>query len=321
MSSLQELFSKTLRIEMDAIEAAMDRVPKIEAIVSLIAGRAAAGKVIVLGMGKSGHIGSKIAATLASTGTPAFFVHPAEAGHGDLGMIAKNDTVLALSQSGNSEEILRIIPYIKRHKIPLIAFSGSIHSELVTAADFWIDTSVDKEACPLGLAPTASTTLALAMGDALAICLLSFRGFRDVDFADTHPLGTLGKRLLTTVNDVMADLDNVAVVNKAALICDSLYDISRSGLGLAVACDDGKPVGVFTDGDLRRVLSRDFDITTTQFGEVMSVKFVSVCQDQLAAEAVSIMESNKINALPVIDLDGNLVGLINMRQLLHAGVI
>jgi len=175
MSSLQELFSKTLRIEMDAIEAAMDRVPNIEAIVSLIAGRAAAGKVIVLGMGKSGHIGSKIAATLASTGTPAFFVHPAEAGHGDLGMIAKNDTVLALSQSGNSEEILRIIPYIKRHKIPLIAFSGSSYSELVTAADYWIDTSVDKEACPLGLAPTASTTLTLAMGDALAICLLSFR--------------------------------------------------------------------------------------------------------------------------------------------------
>lgn len=312
-----------IEIEIEALQRGKESIDsRFADAVELIRETSRKGRVVVMGMGKSGHIGKKMAATLASTGTPAIFVHPAEAGHGDLGMITCHDVVIAISQSGKSDELLRIIPYLKRNRIKMIALSGDPGSPLANHADLVIDTSVPKEACPLGLAPTASTTLTLALGDALAICLLHAAKFTKEDFAATHPHGSLGRKLLAGVSDVMADEAVAPVVASDVSIKDALFEISKGAMGFVIAVDNSrKPVGVFTDGDLRRSLDRDLDIKTTKIGEVMTKQFVSVTRDQLAVVAVDLMERHKVSALPVVDENGYISGALNMRQLLQAGVV
>ncbi len=289
---------------------------------SLILARSAGGRVVVMGMGKSGHIGRKIAATLASTGTPALFVHPAEAGHGDLGMVTPHDVVLAISQSGKSDELLRVLPYMKRNRIPLVAMTAKVDSALAQHADVVIDTSVDREACPLGLAPTASTTLTLSLGDALAMCLLEAHGFTAEMFAVTHPHGTLGRKLLVSIADVMVTGAGVPTARDSTTIREALVGMSKAGLGFVNVIDTSDAlVGVFTDGDLRRALDRDIDIRREPLTAVMARKFTTVKASQLAVEAVELMEQYKISGLPVVDFAGRLVGALNMRLLLQAGVV
>lgn len=280
------------------------------------------GRIVVLGMGKSGHIGGKVAATLASTGSPAFFVHPGEASHGDLGMITPKDVVLALSNSGETEEMLTILPLIKRLGVPLIAMTGNARSTLADTADVHIDVSVEEEACPLGLAPTASTTAALAMGDALAVALLESRGFTAEDFARSHPAGSLGRRLLLHVADIMHTGGGVPRVFRGTLLRDTLMEMSRKGLGMSAVVDEqNRVVGVYTDGDLRRTLDRSVDIHNTIVDEVMTPGAVTIRADILAAEALRIMEDNRINALLIVDQECRLMGAINMHDLLRAGVV
>jgi len=279
------------------------------------------GRVVVLGMGKSGHVGGKIAATLASTGTPAFFVHPGEASHGDLGMITGHDVVLAISNSGTTDEILTILPIIKRLGIPLISMTGDARSPLATAATVNLDVSVAQEACPLGLAPTASTTATLALGDALAVSLLESRGFTAEDFARSHPGGKLGRRLLLHVADVMRTDEAVPTSTPEDQLADVLVEVSRKGMGFTVVLDRrGQVQGVFTDGDLRRALDSELPIKSSRVDAVMTTDFSAVAPGLLAAEALHLMDSHKINALPVVDSDGNLVGALNMHDLLRAGV-
>jgi arabinose-5-phosphate isomerase len=283
---------------------------------------ACSGRTVVIGMGKSGHIGGKLAATLASTGTPSFFVHPGEASHGDLGMITSGDVVIALSNSGETDEVIALLPMIKRLEIPLIAFTGNRNSTLAREASVVIDVSVDKEACPLGLAPTASTTATLAMGDALAIALLEARGFSSDDFALAHPGGTLGRRLLLHVADIMHTGDAIPVVTGETLLADTLVEMSAKGLGTTAVVDNQHKVcGIYTDGDLRRTLDRDIDIKRTMVAEVISGHCKTITADKLAAEALAMMEHYKINALLVVDEDNNLVGILNMHDLLRARVV
>ncbi len=280
------------------------------------------GRIVVLGMGKSGHIGGKIAATLASTGTPAFFVHPGEASHGDLGMITPHDVVMALSNSGETAEILVLLPLIKRLAVPLVCLTGNPASTLARAASVHIDVSVGQEACPLGLAPTASTTAALVMGDALAIALLEARGFSAEDFALTHPGGTLGRRLLLRIADIMHQGTEMPTVQEGDLLREALIEMSRKGLGMTVVVGAGLMVaGVFTDGDLRRTLDRGIDIHKARVFEVMTRDCTVVGGEQLAAEALAIMQQKKINALPVVDAARTLIGVLNMHDLLRAGVM
>ncbi len=280
------------------------------------------GRVVVLGMGKSGHIGSKIAATLASTGTPAFFVHPGEASHGDLGMITPRDLVLALSNSGETEELLTILPLIKRLGVPLIALTGRPGSTLARAATVNIDVSVEKEACPLGLAPTASTTAALAMGDALAIALLETRGFTAEDFALAHPGGTLGRRLLLRIDDIMHTGDDVPRVSGDAPLTEALSEMTRKGLGMTAVVDaTERVIGIFTDGDLRRAIDREFSLHRTPVADLMTRNCKTVRRGLLAAEALAIMEASKINGLLVVDEEDRLVGALGMHDLLRAGVV
>jgi arabinose-5-phosphate isomerase len=280
------------------------------------------GRVVVVGMGKSGHIGGKIAATLASTGTPAFFVHPGEASHGDLGMITANDTVLAISNSGETAEILTILPLIKRMEVKLIAFTGNMNSTLAKQADVAINVGVDKEACPLNLAPTSSTTVTLVMGDALAVALLESRGFTEEDFARSHPGGALGKRLLLFVKDIMHSGDAVPLVLESAKLTDALLEMTGKGLGMtAVVNEKQELAGLFTDGDLRRVLNQRQDITNIDIRDVMTRNPVTCRADMLAAEAVAIMESRKINGLVALDDTNRVVGALNMLDLLAAGVV
>jgi arabinose-5-phosphate isomerase len=280
------------------------------------------GRVVVVGMGKSGHIGGKIAATLASTGTPAFFVHPGEASHGDLGMITANDTVLAISNSGETAEILTILPLIKRMEVKLIAFTGNRNSTLAKQADVVINVGVDKEACPLNLAPTSSTTVTLVMGDALAVALLESRGFTEEDFARSHPGGALGKRLLLFVKDIMHSGDAVPSVLESAKLTEALLEMTGKGLGMtAVVDNEQKLAGIFTDGDLRRVLNQRQDISNINIRDVMSRNPVTCRADMLAAEAVAIMESKKINGLVALDDENRVVGALNMLDLLAAGVV
>ncbi len=280
------------------------------------------GRVVVLGMGKSGHIGSKIAATLASTGTPAFFVHPGEASHGDLGMIVEHDVVVAISNSGETDEILTILTLIKRLGVPLITLTGNPRSTLARAASVNLDVGVEKEACPLGLAPTASTTVTLVMGDALAIALLEARGFTADDFARSHPGGRLGRRLLLLIRDIMHTGDRVPSIRPDARLSDALVEMTRKGLGItAIVDDDDRLLGIFTDGDLRRLLDDRIDIHASRIGDVMTRDCRRVGPDMLAAEALQLMERHKINALPVVDGDGRLIGAFNMHDLLRAGVV
>jgi len=281
------------------------------------------GRIVVLGMGKSGHIGAKIAATLASTGSPAFFVHPGEASHGDMGMITGDDVVLALSNSGETGEILTILPLIKRLGVPLIALTGKPDSSLARAADAHIDVSVAKEACPLGLAPTASTTATLAMGDALAVALLERRDFTADDFALSHPGGQLGRRLLLHVDDIMHAGERTPRVGEEASLSEALLEMTAKGLGMTTIVDDEERViGIFTDGDLRRVLDHgEVNVHDMGVAEVMTRDCKTVSSGTLAMEVLHLMEQHKINALPVVDGNGRLVGALNMHDLLRAGVV
>lgn len=280
------------------------------------------GRIVVTGMGKSGHIGGKIAATLASTGTPAFFVHPGEASHGDLGMITAKDVVLALSNSGETAEILTILPLIKRLNVPMISLTGKTHSTLARSASVNIDVSVTQEACPLDLAPTSSTTAALAMGDALAIALLDARGFTAQDFARSHPGGYLGRRLLLLIDDIMQTGDNIPAIRQEATLGEALLEITRKGMGMTLAVDRQQRVcGIFTDGDLRRILEKNIDIHSTPLAQVMTPDCTTVTRDMLAAEALQLMQQKKINGLPVVDENRVLVGALNMHDLLRAGVV
>jgi len=280
------------------------------------------GRVVVTGMGKSGHIGGKLAATLASTGTPAFFLHPGEASHGDVGMITRDDAVIVLSNSGETDEVLLIVPAIKRLAVPLIALTGNPGSQLARLATVHIDISVPAEACPLNLAPTASTTAALAMGDALAVALLKARGFTEEDFARSHPAGSLGRRLLLHVRDVMRSGEAVPRVQIGAPLTEGLLEMSRKGLGMTAVLDaEQRVAGIFTDGDLRRALDRAADLHTTRMQDVMTRGAKSVGADTLAAEAVHLMEEFRITSLLVIDADGRAVGALNVHDLMRAGVV
>ena len=315
------LARKTFEIEAAAVLGLSARIGAefASAVAAMLASR---GRVVVMGMGKSGHIGRKIAATLASTGTPALFVHPAEASHGDLGMITAADVVLAISNSGESDELIAILPVLKRQGVPLIALTGGLQSSLARHADLVLDCSVDKEACPLNLAPTASTTAQLAMGDALAVALLDARGFKPEDFARSHPGGSLGRKLLTHVADVMRKGDEVPQVGPDAEFTALMREMSTKGLGATSVTDsDGRVLGVFTDGDLRRLIEKGVDLRSLCAREVMHPNPRTIRHDALAVEAAEMMELNRITSILVVDAQGLLCGAINSNDLMRAKVI
>jgi arabinose-5-phosphate isomerase len=315
------LAREVLQIEARAVEALAQRLDASfnRAVEVILQCR---GRVVVSGMGKSGHIGSKIAATFASTGTPAFFMHPAEASHGDLGMIIRDDVVIALSNSGESDELLAILPLLKRMGAKLISITGNPKSSLAREADVHLDAHVDQEACPLGLSPTASTTAALALGDALAVTVLDMRGFSAEDFARSHPGGQLGRRLLLHVSDIMRQGDAIPTVKQDAGLSAGLLEMSRKGLGMTAIVDEtGKPVGIFTDGDLRRAFEQGINVGDTTMREVMHAKPLSILPSQLAVDAVECMEKKKMTSLLVVDQQGTLVGALNMHDLLIAKVV
>ena len=318
---LVELATAVIETETMAIAELKDRIGQkfVDACMYILNCK---GRTVVIGMGKSGHIGGKIAATLASTGTPAFFVHPGEASHGDLGMITSADVVLALSNSGETEEIITLLPMIRRLNVPLISLSGSPDSTLAREATINIDVSVKKEACPLGLSPTASTTATLAMGDAIAVALLEARGFSSEDFARSHPGGRLGRRLLLHVRDIMHTGGAMPKVYADSLLSDVLIEMTQKGLGTAAVVDqDDRVLGIYTDGDLRRSLDHGVDVHNAKVGDVMTPHCKTVTADRLAAEALSMMENFKINALLVVDEENCLIGVLNMHDLLKARVV
>lgn len=319
MTSFINTAKRTIKIELDAITALSERIDShFEKACELLL--ACHGRIIVIGMGKSGHIGKKIAATLASTGSPSFFVHPGEASHGDMGMITKDDVVLAISNSGNTAEMVTLLPLIKRLGIVLISMTGNPQSTLAKASDTHLDISVTEEACPLGLAPTSSTTATLVMGDALAIALLDARGFTADDFAFSHPGGALGRKLLLKVADIMHQGDRIPVVNEDSPIKEALFEMSQKGLGMTtVTNQQGDFLGVFTDGDLRRSLDQDIDLNNTLIKSVMTPKGKTIASDILAAQALKLMEDNKITAL-VIEKNNKAQGIIHLHDLLKAGI-
>lgn len=312
---------RTIRLELEAIQDLLARINDdfVRACELILASK---GRVVVLGMGKSGHVGNKIAATLASTGTTAFFVHPAEASHGDMGMITRDDVVLALSNSGSTAEIVTLLPLIKRLGIRLISMTGNPDSPLATAAEVNLDARVSQEACPLNLAPTSSTTVSLVLGDALAVALLEARGFTAEDFAFSHPGGALGRRLLLKVDNVMHAGDSLPSIKRGTSLRDALLEMTQKGLGMTVVTeDDGRLAGIFTDGDLRRTLDRNIDVRQTIIDDVMTVHGKTARADMLAAEALKIMEDHKISSLVVVDENDLPVGALNMHDLLRAGVM
>jgi arabinose-5-phosphate isomerase len=324
MSDSERLINRgrrVLRTEAEAVAALEHRLgEEFAAACRLIL--ACTGRVVVTGMGKSGHVGNKIAATLASTGSPSFFLHPAEAIHGDIGMITAGDVVLAISNSGETDELVTILPVIKRLDVPMIALTGNHGSTLSRYATVTLDISVPAEACPLNLAPTASTTATLAMGDALAIAVLEARGFTEEDFARSHPGGTLGRRLLLHVEDVMRKGDDLPMVSPDTLLGAGLLEMSRKGLGMTTVVDGSRRVlGIFTDGDLRRTLDRQIDVHRTKMGEVMTANCKVAQARMLAVEAVHLMETHRITSLPVVDESGRLVGALNVHDLLRARVM
>lgn len=319
-----EMARATLQIEADAILALKDRITaddgKFAQAVGLLLG--CSGRVVVSGMGKSGHIARKISATLASTGTPSLFVHPAEAAHGDLGMVTENDAFIAISNSGETAELLAIVPIIKRMGAKLVAMTGNDASSLALLANVHLNAAVAKEACPLNLAPTASTTATLALGDALAVALLDARGFREEDFARSHPGGALGRRLLTHVRDVMRSGDAVPRVAPEVSLTAALLEISHKGMAMTAVVDPaGRPIGVFTDGDLRRLIEQVQDFSKIVIADVMHAGPRSIGPDRLAVEAVEMMEQHRINQLLVTDGDGILVGALHIHDLTRAKVI
>lgn len=318
---LLELGREVLRIEAEAVLSLAPRLGAgfVEAVRLILECQ---GRVVVSGIGKSGHVARKIAATMASTGTPAFFVHPAEASHGDLGMITPQDVVIAMSNSGESAELVAIVPLLKRHGAKLIAITGVCTSTLATLANVHLDAAVEKEACPLGLAPTSSTTAALALGDALAVALLQARGFSAQDFARSHPGGKLGKRLLVRVSDVMHTGKALPYVGSTSSLADGLLEMSAKGLGMTAIVDDQNHIlGIFTDGDLRRVLAAGADLRHAKIADLMKRDPRTIDPDKLAAEALQQMESMRINGLLVASNDNRLVGVFNMHDLLRAGVL
>jgi len=312
---------RVFEIERDALGAVAERLGEAfsQACQLVLQSK---GRVVATGMGKSGHVARKIAATLASTGTPAFYVHPGEAGHGDLGMITEADVVLALSYSGESDELLMLLPVLKRQGNHLIAMTGRPQSSLASAADVHLDVSVPAEACPLALAPTSSTTASLAMGDALAVALLDARGFTADDFARSHPAGSLGRRLLLHITDVMHTGEDLPKVDVGASLSEALMEMSRKRLGMTAVVDDqGVLIGLFTDGDLRRALDTDLDVRTARIADVMTRQPRTISADKLAVEAARLMETHKITGLIVVDSQGRAVGALNIHDLLRARVV
>ncbi len=320
-TDFQQLGREVIATELAEITALESRIDKSFSMACELLLKCK-GRIVITGMGKSGHIGGKIAATLASTGSPAFFVHPGEASHGDLGMITKSDIVIALSNSGNTAEIATIIPILKRFGVPLISMTGDKNSTLATAADINLDVSVSKEACPHDLAPTSSTTVALVMGDALAVALLQARGFTPEDFALSHPGGSLGKRLLLHVSDIMHQNDRVPKVGDKATVSEALLEMSNKGLGMTAIVDgDNKVLGIYTDGDLRRSLDKNIDVHNTAIKDVMTKNCRTTMADELAASIVKIMDEKGINGFLVTDDENRLVGAFNMHDILRAGIV
>jgi arabinose-5-phosphate isomerase len=320
-TAIQSLARAVIETEAEAVSALLERVDD-QFLAACRFMLECSGRIVVLGVGKSGHVGSKIAATLASTGTPAFFVHPAEASHGDLGMIKPEDVVLALSYSGESQEVNLILPGLKRLGVKIVAMTGNPDSTLARHADAHVDVSVQKEACPLGLAPTSSTTAALVMGDALAVSLLDSRGFTREDFARSHPGGQLGRRLLLSIQDVMHGGEDIPSVSEQASISEAIVEMTAKRLGMtAILGADGSVVGVYTDGDLRRTLDLGLDPHSTPISKVMTAGGKRISPRALAVEAAHLMEKHSIQGLLVIDEGGNLVGALNFQDLLRAGVV
>lgn len=316
-----ESAKRTISAERDAVNGMLAKLDDAAFITACELMLNCKGRIVVTGMGKSGHIGNKMAATLASTGSPSFFVHPGEAAHGDMGMITQDDVVIALSNSGESSEVTTLIPLLKRLHVPLIAMTGNDNSTLAQSADSHLNVGVDKEACPLDLAPTSSTTVALVMGDALAISLLEARGFTAEQFAFSHPGGSLGRRLLLKVKTIMHSGNQIPQVQLGTSIKEALLEMTQKGLGMTTVVNADKTLaGIFTDGDLRRALDKDVDFHTTPVEQVMTQNCTTIDPEKLAAEALQVMEEKKINALVAMEL-GQVVGVINMHDLLRAGVI
>lgn len=320
VSHILGLARRTLDIEAQAILSLKSRIDVsfADAVQTILS---SSGRVVVTGMGKSGHVGRKVSATLSSTGTPSLFMHPAEASHGDLGMLTNVDVMLAISNSGESDELNLIVPVVKRLGVPLIAITGRPGSSLGRQADFLLNSAVDQEACPLNLAPTSSTTAQLALGDALAVALLDARGFREVDFARSHPGGNLGRKLLIHVRDLMRKGSALPIVSSSTTFIEMLREMSSKGLGFVVVIDDAKLAGIFTDGDLRRLIERGVGLHGLLAGAVMHAEPHTILDSALAAEAASVMEANRITGLLVVDAQGRLVGALNVNDLMLAKVI
>ena len=315
--SLIEIAKAVIQTEADSVLLLKNRIDqKFDEICHLI--RSCKGKVILIGMGKSGHIARKIASTLASTGTPSFYLHPGEAGHGDLGMINSNDVAIMISYSGESDEIISLLPGINRIKVPIISMTGNINSTIAMKSEFHIDVSVNKEACPNNLAPTSSTTAALVMGDAIAVSLMSENSFTSEDFAMSHPSGSLGRRLLTLVSSIMKSGIDIPIVSKETLLIDSLLVMTEKSLGMVLIAEDEKLIGIFTDGDLRRAIEANVNFQELTIQQVMTRDCKSIEPDENALIAIQLMENNSLNSLPVVDSENRIVGAINMHTLIQA---
>ena len=315
--SLIEIAKAVIQTEAESILALKDRINNdfAKACETL---KNCRGKVVLVGMGKSGHIAKKISSTLSSTGTPSFYLHPGEAGHGDLGMVSHDDVVIIVSYSGESDEIIALLPGIQRMNVPIISMTGNINSLVALSSDFHLDVSVEKEACPNNLAPTSSTTSALVMGDAIAVSLINAHNFTPEDFARSHPSGSLGRRLLTLVSSIMQSGDDIPMVSKETLLIDSLLVMSEKALGMVLIAEDGKLVGIFTDGDLRRTLESKMDFQKLTIEDVMTKDCKSIEPQEPALKAIKMMEKYSLNSMPVVDSNHNIVGAINMHTLIQA---
>jgi arabinose-5-phosphate isomerase len=315
--SINDIAKKVIQTEADSVLKLKDRIDQnFDEVCQIL--KNCMGKVVLIGMGKSGHIAKKISSTLASTGTPAFYLHPAEAGHGDLGMISHDDVVIMISYSGESDEIISLLPGIKRMNVSIISMTGNAKSLIASSSDFHIDISVDNEACPNNLAPTSSTTATLVMGDAIAVSLMSLNNFTSEDFAMSHPSGSLGRRLLTLVSSIMKSGKDIPKVNKDTLLIDSLLVMSEKALGMVLIAENEKLVGIFTDGDLRRVLGSNVDFQKLTIQDVMTKDCKSIKPQEPALNAMQLMEKYSLNSLPVVDSSSNIVGAINMHTLIQA---
>ena len=315
--SIIDIAKDVIQTEADSVLKLKDRIDQnFDEVCQIL--KNCMGKVILIGMGKSGHIAKKISSTLASTGTPSFYIHPAEAGHGDLGMISHDDVVIMISYSGESDEIISLLPGIKRMNVPIISMTGNANSLIASSSDFHLDISVDNEACPNNLAPTSSTTATLVMGDAIAVSLMSLNNFTSDDFAMSHPSGSLGRRLLTLVSSIMKSGEDIPKVTKEMLLIDSLLVMSEKALGMVLISENEKLIGIFTDGDLRRALESNVDFQKLAIGDVMTKECKSIEPQEPALIAMKLMEKYSLNSLPVVDSSNNIVGAINMHTLIQA---